>query len=118
LDLATDAPNPAFSIAAITLSGSTSPEQVTEPFVTSSTVTPGNSAKAFLILSPQPDGQDIPVTSKLTWVTWPSTEAGADIEVELSGLAAGFVSFGAGSPHPTVSEVPATKAASTISLNT
>lgn len=45
-----------------------SPETVTEPFVTSSTVTPGNSAKAALILPPQPLGHFMPVTSKLTVV--------------------------------------------------
>ena len=43
-----------------------SPEQVTEFFVTSSTVTPGNFAKAALILPPQPPGHLIPVTLKLT----------------------------------------------------
>ena len=45
-----------------------SPEHVKEPFVTSSTVTPGNSAKAALILPPQPFGHIMPVTSKLTVV--------------------------------------------------
>ncbi len=45
-----------------------SPEHVKEPVVTSSTVTPGNSAKAALILPPQPFGHFMPVTSKLTVV--------------------------------------------------
>ncbi len=45
---------------------SSSPEHVTEPLVTSSTVTPGNPAKAAFILPPQPDGHVMPVTLKLT----------------------------------------------------
>lgn len=48
-----------------------SPEQVSEPRVTSSTVTPGNWRKASLIRPPQPVGQVMPVTSKLTCANWP-----------------------------------------------
>jgi hypothetical protein len=43
-----------------------SPEQVNDPLVTSSTVTPGNWRKASLIRPPQPVGQRMPVTLKLT----------------------------------------------------
>ncbi len=61
-----------------------SPEHVKEPFVTSSTVTPGNSAKAALILPPQPFGHFMPVTSKLTVVKATSCVSVSDSTVDVA----------------------------------
>ena len=73
-----------------------SPEQVNEPFVTSSTVTPGNFAKAALMRPPHPLGQLMPVTVKLTVVEASSVSvAGSTVDVAaasvLSPLVAGSV---------------------------
>ena len=78
---ATVAPKPAPSMAATTAAVSRfSPEHVTEPFKTSSTVTPGNSAKAALILPPQPFGHFMPVTLKLTVVEASCVVSGSTVD--------------------------------------
>ena len=108
---ATVAPKPTPSIAAaIAAASRLSPEHVTEPFVTSSTVTPGNSAKAALILPPQPLGHFMPVTSKLTVVEASCVSvSGSTVDVaagsELSESAGAVLSLLGCFAQPTASSI-------------